>query len=64
MYSLRGSRQRRPGTGLREDLPDRRDPFWYKKEMLEVAHERVEKLKKRGYPHAGVYNPQGWAVPT
>lgn len=33
--------------------------FGTKKEMLEVAHERVEKLKRRGYPHAGVYNPPG-----
>lgn len=27
--------------------------------MLEVANERVEKLKKCGYSHAGVYNPPG-----
>jgi formate dehydrogenase-N beta subunit len=36
----RGSRQRRPGTGLRENLPDRRHP-WQQEEMLEVAQERV-----------------------
>lgn len=33
--------------------------FGSKKEMLEVASERVEKLKKRGFEHAGIYNPEG-----
>ncbi|MFO6494562.1 formate dehydrogenase N subunit beta transmembrane domain-containing protein, partial [Hafnia alvei] len=33
--------------------------FGTKAEMLDVAQERVEKLKKRGFEHAGVYNPQG-----
>ena len=33
--------------------------FGTKKEMLEVAQERVDKLKKRGYANAGIYNPQG-----
>lgn len=33
--------------------------FGTKKAMLDVADERVAKLQKRGYPHAGVYNPQG-----
>ena len=33
--------------------------FGTKKEMLEVAEERVAKLKKRGYARAGIYNPQG-----
>ncbi len=37
--------------------------FGSKKEMLEVAQERVNKLKARGYLQAGVYNPQEWAVP-
>ncbi|ENV0667635.1 formate dehydrogenase N subunit beta, partial [Shigella sonnei] len=27
--------------------------------MLELAEERVAKLKARGYEHAGVYNPKG-----
>ena len=29
------------------------------KEMLELAEQRVAKLKARGYEHAGVYNPEG-----
>ena len=33
--------------------------FGTKQEMLNVAESRVEQLKKRGYDHAGVYNPQG-----
>ncbi|VEA98790.1 formate dehydrogenase N subunit beta [Klebsiella pneumoniae] len=33
--------------------------FGTKKEMLEVAEERVAKLKKRGYANAGIYNPPG-----
>ena len=32
--------------------------FGTKKEMLEVAEERVAKLKKRGYARAGIYNPK------
>ena len=32
--------------------------------MLEVAQQRVDKLKARGYDKAGIYNPQGWAVRT
>ena len=28
-------------------------------EMLELAEQRVAKLKARGYEHAGVYNPEG-----
>ncbi len=27
--------------------------------MLELAEQRVAKLKARGYEHAGVYNPEG-----
>ena len=38
--------------------------FGTKKEMLEVAEERVAKLKKRGYARAGIYNPQASAAPT
>ncbi|SQI24876.1 formate dehydrogenase, nitrate-inducible,iron-sulfur subunit [Salmonella enterica subsp. arizonae] len=30
-----------------------------KKEMLELGEQRVEKLKARGFEHAGIYNPQG-----
>ena len=33
--------------------------FGTKKEMLELAEQRVAKLKARGYEHAGVYNPEG-----
>ncbi|QXB22885.1 formate dehydrogenase subunit beta [Lelliottia amnigena] len=33
--------------------------FGSKKEMLEMGETRVAQLKKRGYAHAGVYNPQG-----
>ncbi|MNV01448.1 Formate dehydrogenase, nitrate-inducible, iron-sulfur subunit [compost metagenome] len=33
--------------------------FGTKKEMLELGESRVMQLKKRGYAHAGVYNPQG-----
>ncbi|EBN0073301.1 formate dehydrogenase subunit beta, partial [Salmonella enterica subsp. enterica serovar Virchow] len=33
--------------------------FGTKKDMLEVADERVQKLKKRGFANAGVYNPDG-----
>ena len=33
--------------------------FGTKKEMLEVAEERVAKVKKRGYANAGIYNPPG-----
>jgi len=33
--------------------------FGTKKEMLELASERVEKLKKRGYAQAGIYDPAG-----
>ncbi|MDU4665232.1 MAG: formate dehydrogenase subunit beta, partial [Enterobacter hormaechei] len=33
--------------------------FGTKKEMLEVAQQRVDKLKARGYDKAGIYNPQG-----
>jgi formate dehydrogenase-N beta subunit len=32
--------------------------------MLNVAETRVAQLKKRGYANAGIYNPQGSAVPT
>lgn len=59
MHPVRGSGQRRPGTGLRENLSYRRDPLRYEEEMLEVAEERVAKLKKRGYANAGIYNPPG-----
>lgn len=27
--------------------------------MLELGEQRVEKLKARGFEHAGIYNPQG-----
>ena len=33
--------------------------FGTKKEMLNAAEARVMQLKKRGYAHAGVYNPKG-----
>ncbi len=33
--------------------------FGTKKEMLDVAQARVDKLKARGYENAGIYNPQG-----
>ncbi|WP_281549188.1 formate dehydrogenase subunit beta [Kluyvera cryocrescens] len=33
--------------------------FGTKKEMLNVAENRVMQLKKRGYANAGVYNPEG-----
>ncbi|WP_437891427.1 formate dehydrogenase subunit beta [Phytobacter sp. V91] len=33
--------------------------FGSKKEMLGVAETRVAQLKRRGFEHAGVYNPQG-----
>lgn len=33
--------------------------FGTKADMLEVADERVQKLKKRGFANAGVYNPEG-----
>ena len=33
--------------------------FGTKKEMLDVAQARVDKLKARGYDKAGIYNPQG-----
>ena len=33
--------------------------FGTKREMLEVAQQRVDKLKARGYENAGIYNPQG-----
>lgn len=33
--------------------------FGTKKEMLELGEQRVEKLKARGFEHAGIYNPQG-----
>ncbi|WNN70941.1 formate dehydrogenase subunit beta [Kluyvera cryocrescens] len=33
--------------------------FGTKKEMLNVAENRVMQLKKRGYTNAGVYNPEG-----
>lgn len=33
--------------------------FGSKKEMLSVADARVAQLKKRGYAHAGIYNPPG-----
>jgi formate dehydrogenase-N beta subunit len=33
--------------------------FGTKREMLEVAQQRVDKLKARGYASAGIYNPQG-----
>lgn len=32
--------------------------FGTKKEMLELGEQRVEKLKARGFEHAGIYNPQ------
>ncbi len=38
---LRRSRQRRPGTGLCENLSDRAIHFGTKKEMLELAEQRV-----------------------
>lgn len=33
--------------------------FGIRTEMLDMAEQRVEQLKKRGFEHAGVYNPQG-----
>ena len=33
--------------------------FGTKKEMLDVAAARVKKLRARGYPDAGLYNPEG-----
>ena len=33
--------------------------FGSKKEMLSMAEVRVAQLKKRGYVHAGLYNPEG-----
>lgn len=33
--------------------------FGNRTEMLELAEERVAELKTRGFPNAGVYNPQG-----
>ncbi len=59
MHPVRGSGQRRPGAGLRENLSYRCYPLRYEEEMLEVAEERVAKLKKRGYANAGIYNPPG-----
>ncbi len=59
MHPVRRSRQRRPGACLREDLSYRGDPLRHQKEMLEVAQQRVDKLKARGYDKAGIYNPQG-----
>ena len=59
MHPVRGSGQRRPGTGLRENLSYRCYPLRYEERVLEVAEERVAKLKKRGYANAGIYNPPG-----
>ncbi|KJU05607.1 formate dehydrogenase-N subunit beta [Salmonella enterica subsp. enterica serovar Heidelberg str. 79-0480] len=59
MYALRRSRQRGPGTGLRQNLSDRGYSLRHQKEMLELGEQRVEKLKARGFEHAGIYNPQG-----
>jgi hypothetical protein len=64
MHPLRGSRQRRPGAGLRENLPDRRDPFGTKKEMLEVAQERRDKLKSAAIHTPGFTTRRAWAAPT
>ncbi|QCE35245.1 formate dehydrogenase subunit beta [Acetobacteraceae bacterium] len=33
--------------------------FGMRDDMLELAEERVKGLKERGFPNAGVYNPQG-----
>ncbi|AFJ47823.1 formate dehydrogenase subunit beta [Shimwellia blattae] len=33
--------------------------FGTRTEMIELAEQRVEKLRQRGYPNAGLYNPQG-----
>jgi len=33
--------------------------FGSKKEMLTLGESRVAQLKRRGYPHAGLYNPDG-----
>ena len=33
--------------------------FGTKKEMLEYASERVDKLQKRGFKNAGIYDPKG-----
>jgi hypothetical protein len=63
MHPVRGSRQRRAGAGLRENLPDRRDPLRHQKEMLEVAQQRVDKLKARGY-NAGFTTRRAWAART
>jgi hypothetical protein len=64
MHPVRGPRQRRPGAGLRENLPDRRDSLRHQKEMLDVAQERVDKLKARGYDNAGFTTRRASAART
>ncbi len=58
MHALRRSRQRRRVNRLCENLSEGY-PLRHQKEMLELAEQRVAKLKARGYEHAGVYNPEG-----
>ena len=36
-----------------------RSAFGSKDEMLNYAETRVKDLKSRGYPNAGIYNPEG-----
>lgn len=59
MHALRRSRQRRPEPACVKTCPTGAIHFGTKKEMLELAEQRVAKLKARGYEHAGVYNPEG-----
>jgi formate dehydrogenase iron-sulfur subunit len=56
---VRRPRHRRPGAGLRENLPDRRDPLWLQRGYENAGGERVAELKTRGYDNAGLYDPAG-----
>lgn len=53
MHALRRSRQRRPGTGLCENLSDRGYPLRHQEGDAGAGG------TARGYEHAGVYNPEG-----
>ncbi len=64
MHPVRGSGQRRPEPACVKTCPTGAIHFGTKKEMLEVAEERVAKLKNAVMPTPGFTTRRASAAPT